>query len=208
MFAGKLLEFVPPLRWDLVPGTSVKWLSYDDPSEQYTPDKPHIELGIILVGQLGTFLTLKRAENNFNPSKPQFMIQLEVEDQSLDILRELLSRRGDGYCITNPLRIKVPESDLLSTSFDSGDPFLECFDGTLATDDDDGSRLEASGFTPGDKVAVQVWLGSYKFTDKSKETRLGATIRLLKVWRLQASVSTQLWSARSPVTPRKLQRRS
>lgn len=208
IFVEKLLAFVPPLSWDLVPSKGVKWLSYDDPSEQYTPDNPHIELGIILIGQLGSFLTLKSAENNFNTSKPEFMIQLEVEDQSLDILRELLSRRGDGYSITNPLRIKVPQSDLLSTSFDSGDPFPDCFDGTLTTDNDDGPKLEASIFTPGDKVAVQVWFGSYKFTDKSKETRLGATIRLLKIWRLQASISTELGSARSPVTPRKLQRRS
>jgi hypothetical protein len=53
MFVTKLLSFVPPLRWDLVPSTGVKWLSYDDPSEQYTPDNPHIKLGIILVGQRG-----------------------------------------------------------------------------------------------------------------------------------------------------------
>jgi hypothetical protein len=56
MFAEKLLIFVLLLYWDLVPGTSIKWLSYNDPSEQYTPDNPHIELGIILIGQLGSFL--------------------------------------------------------------------------------------------------------------------------------------------------------
>jgi hypothetical protein len=110
---------------------------------------------------------------------------------------------GDGYSITNPICIKVPESDLLLVLFDSGDPCPDCFDPTLTTDEDDGPKLEASVFTPGGKLAVQVWFGSYKFTDKSKETRL--FVRLLKLWRLQSLVSGFV---RSPVTPRKLPRRS
>ena len=97
-----------------------------------------------------------------------------MEDSTLDVLKDLLSRHGEGYAINNPLRIKVPESDLLSDTFNSGDAFPSGFDGTSATDMDDGPTLVASAFTTGDKVAVQVWFGSYNFNNKA-----GPTFRLL-----------------------------
>ncbi|KAH8798363.1 hypothetical protein F5884DRAFT_144082 [Xylogone sp. PMI_703] len=127
---------------------------------------------------------LKTAENHFSPEKPEFSIQLIVEDSTLDVLKDLLSRRGEGYVVHNPLKIKVPEAELLSDSFSSGDPFPDGFDGTSTTDTDDGPKLPASAFTPGDKVAVQAWFGCYNFNN-----RTGPTFRLLKLWKLQPSFS-------------------
>lgn len=132
----------------------MKWLSYDDPEEEYNDDHPHIKFGMILVGELGAFLNLKVAENHFSPEKPEFSVQLAVEDSTLDVLKLLLSHRGEGYAINNPLRIKVPESELLSEFFHSGDPFPDGFDGASTTDTDDGPNLPASAFTVADKVAV------------------------------------------------------
>jgi len=91
-----------------------------------------------------------------------------VEDLSLDILKDLLSRRGEGFIINNPLKIKVPESELLSDSFNNGDPFPDGFDGTSTTDTYDGLIIPASDFTAGDKVAVQVW---FNFNNKSGQGR-------------------------------------
>jgi hypothetical protein len=139
------------------------------------------------LGELGAFPSLKAAENHFSPEKPKFSVQLAVEDSTLDVLKDLLSRRrcrGEGYTINNPLRIKAPESELLSDSFNSGDPFPNGFDGTSTTGVDDGPTLAASASTTGDKVAVQVWFGSYNFNNRS-----GPTFRLLKLWRLQPSLS-------------------
>ena len=109
---------------------------------------------MILVGELSTFLSLRATENRFSPEKPEFSIQLVVKDSTLDVLKDLLSRRGEGYAINSPLRIKVPELELLSDSFDSGDPFPDGFNGTSTTDTDDGPPLPASAFTAGDKVTV------------------------------------------------------
>jgi hypothetical protein len=176
----------------------MKWLSYNDPQEEYDDENPFVKYGMILIGELGTFLSLKAAENSFSPEKPEFSIQLVVEDSTLDVLKDLLLRRGEGYTITNPLRIKVPESELLSNSFDSGDQFPDGFDGTSTTDTDDGPKLAASAFTAGDKVAVQAWFGSYNFNNRS-----GPTFRLLKLWRLQPSVSGSPKQGRDPITPRK-----
>lgn len=92
----------------------MKWLSYDDPKEEYNDENPHVKFGLILVGELGAFLNLKSAENYFRPENPEFSLQLLLEDSTLDVLKDLLSRRGEGYAINNPLRIKVPESELLS----------------------------------------------------------------------------------------------
>jgi hypothetical protein len=196
-----LAELGPLLSWDLIPGTTVKWLSYDDPREEYDDAHPYIKFGMILVGELGTFLNLKVAENHFSPEKPEFSVQLLVEDSTLDVLKDLLSRRGEGYAINNPLKIKVPESELLSDSFKSGDPFPDGFDGTSTTDTDDGPVLAASAFTTGDKVAVQVWFGCYNFNN-----RTGPTFRLLKLWRLQPGVSGSPSQNRDPITPRKRRR--
>jgi hypothetical protein len=186
------------LSWDLIPGTKMKWLSYNDPEEEYSDEHPHTKFGMILLGELGTFLNLKLAENHFTPDKPEFSIQLLVEDSTLDVMKNLLSRRGEGYIINNPLKIKVPELELLSDSFNCGDPFPDGFDGTSTTDTDDGPVLAASAFTTGDKVAVQVWFGCYNFNNKT-----GPTFRLLKLWRLQPSNSGSPSQNRDPITPRK-----
>lgn len=193
-----LAELVPPLSWDLIPGSAMKWLSYNNPQEEYNDENPYVKYGMILVGELGTFLSLRAAENRFSPEKPEFSIQLVVEDSTLDVLKDLLSRRGEGYAINSPLRIKVPESELLSDSFDSGDPFPDGFDGTSTTDTNDGPPLPASAFTAGDKVAVQVWFGTYNFNN-----RTGPTFRLLKLWRLQPSAVGSPSQGRDPITPRK-----
>src|SRR4030088_1406776 len=132
----------------------MKWLSYTDPAQEYDDENPHVKFGMILLGELGTFLSLKTAENHFSPDKPEFSIQLMVDETTLDVLKDLLSRRGEGYAINSPLRIKIPESELLSESFDNGDPFPHGFDGTSTTDTDDGPSLLASAFNAGDKVAV------------------------------------------------------
>jgi hypothetical protein len=189
------------LSWDLIPGTTMKWLSYDDPEEEYRDKHPHIKFGMILLGELGAFLNLKVAENPFSPEKPEFSVQLLVQESTLDVLKELLSRRGEGYAINNPLRIKVPESELLSDSFNHGDPFPDGFDGTSTTDTNDGPVLAASAFTTGDKVAVQVWFGCYNFNN-----RTGPTFRLLKLWRLQPGDSGPPSQGRDPITPRKRRR--
>lgn len=179
----------------------MKWLSYDDPAEEYSDKNPHLKFGMILLGELGPFLNLQAAKNHFTPEKPEFSIQLIVEDPTLDVLKDLLSRRGEGYLINNPLKVKVPESQLLSDSFESGDPFPDGFDGTSTTDSDDGSTLSASAFGTGDKVAVQVWFGSYNFNN-----RTGPTFRLLKLWRLQQNLFGSPIQHRDPITPRKRRR--
>jgi hypothetical protein len=176
----------------------MKWLSYADPALEYNDENPHIKFGMILLGELGSFLCLKTAENHFTPDKPEFSIQLMVEGTTLDVLKNLLSRRGEGYTINTPLRIKIPESELLSESFKNGDPFPHGFDGTSTTDTDDGPPLPASAFTTGDKVAVQVWFGTYNFNN-----RTGPTFRLLKLWRLQPGAFGSPSQNRDPITPRK-----
>ena len=176
----------------------MKWLLYNNPAEEYNNKNLHIKFGMILLGKLSAFLSLKAAENHFSLEKPEFSIQLVVEDLTLDVLKDLLSCRGEGYAVNNPLRIKVPESELLLDSFNSSDPFPDRFDSTSTTDIDDGSTLPASAFTAGDKVAVQVWFGSYNFNNR---TRL--TFRLLKLWRLQPSVSGSPSQGRDLITPRK-----
>ena len=191
----------PLLSWDLIHGTTVKWLSYNDPAEEYNDKNPHVKFGMILLGELGAFFNLQAAKNHFNAEKPEFSIQLVVEDPTLNVLKDLLSRRGEGYLINNPLRIKVPESELLSDSFNSGNPFPDGFDGTSTTDSDDGPSISASAFATGDKVAVQVWFGSYNFNN-----RTGPTFRLLKLWRLQRSLSGSPNQRRDPITPRKRRR--
>lgn len=179
----------------------MKWLSYDDPEEEYSDEHPHVKFGMILLGELGSFLNLKVAENPFSPDKPEFSVQLLVQESTLDVLKGLLSRRGEGYTVNNPLRIKVPESELLSDSFNHGDPFPDGFDGTSTTDTNDGPFLAASAFSTGDRVAIQAWFGCYNFNN-----RAGATFRLLKLWRLQPGSSGPPSQVRDPITPRKKRR--
>lgn len=160
-------------------------------------------MGIILLGQLGQFTTLKSAENNFNKDKPEFSLQLQVEEPSLDILRVLIRRRDRNLTVTNPLRVKVAESDITLPSFIPGEPFPAAFDGGTTDDDRDGDNIDASRFAAGDKVAVQAWFGSYVFTNRSGKTVSGPTFRLLKLWRLQAGVSSSSSLNSSPVTKRR-----
>jgi hypothetical protein len=144
------------LSWDLIPGTTMKWLLYNDPEEEYNNKHPHIKFGMILLGELGAFLNLKVAENPFSPEKPEFSVQLLVQESTLDILKDLLSCCGEGYAINNPLRIKIPESELLSDSFNHSDPFPDRFDSSSTTNTNNRPVLAASAFTTGNKVAIQV----------------------------------------------------
>ncbi|PVH69053.1 hypothetical protein DL98DRAFT_186040 [Cadophora sp. DSE1049] len=135
--------------------------------------------------------------------KPEFSLQLQVEERTLDILKVLVRRRDRNLTVTNPLRVKVAEADITSPSFTPGGPFPAAFDGTTTDDDQDGDDVDASRFTAGDKVAVQAWFGTYVFTNKSGKTVSGPTFRLLKVWRLQAGVSGSSSLNNSPVTKRR-----
>ena len=109
---------------------------------------------MILIGELGAFLNLKVIENYFSLEKPEFSVQLLVEESTLDVLKDLLSYYREGYAINNPLRIKVPKLELLSDSFNSSDLFLDRFNGTSTTNTNNRLNLAASAFTTGDKVAV------------------------------------------------------
>ena len=115
----------------------------------------------------------------------------------------MIRRRDRNLTVTNPLRVKVAESDVTLPSFTPGDPFPAAFDGKTTDDDQDGDNIDASRFTAGDKVAVQAWFGSYVFTNKSEKTMSGPSFRLLKLWRLQASVSSPSGLNDSPITKRK-----
>jgi hypothetical protein len=189
------------LSWVTVNGTGLKWLTYNDPDDLYNDDEPG-PLGIILLGQLGPFVRLLHAENNFNKSKPEFSVQLEIEDKSLSVLKNLVRRRERTLTVTSPLRVKVAESDVVSPSFTPGDAFPATFDGTSTDDDQDGDIIDPSCFAAGDKVAIQAWFGSYVFTDRSGKTASGPTFRLLKLWRLQAGIASPSVN-KSPVTKRK-----
>jgi hypothetical protein len=109
-------------------------LTHNEPNDIYD-DEEFGPLGIILLGQLGQFPKLKSAKNNFNQNKPKFSLQLQVEEPSLEVLKALIRRRDRNLTVTNPLCIKVAESDITLSSFASGDPFPAAFDGK-ATDDD------------------------------------------------------------------------
>ena len=69
-----LPELVPPLSWDLIPGSTMKWLSYNDPQKEYNDENPYVKYRMILVGELGVFLSLRAAENRFSPERPEFSI--------------------------------------------------------------------------------------------------------------------------------------
>lgn len=126
-----------------------------------------------------------------------------MDEPSLDVLKVLIRRRDRNLTVANPLRIKVAELDVTLPSFTPGDPFPAAFDGRTIDDDQDGDNIDAARFTAGDRVAVQVWLGSYVFTNKSGKTVSGPTFRLLKIWRLQAGASSSSSLNSSPVTKRR-----
>ncbi|KIM92625.1 hypothetical protein OIDMADRAFT_62392 [Oidiodendron maius Zn] len=192
----------PKLSWEPINGTRTKWLVYNDSGDLYDAESPG-PLGIILLDQLGPFVRLRSAENNFNKNRPEFSLQLEIGEQPLGILKNLVRRRERNLTVVNPLRIKVAESDITFSSFTPGGPFPSAFDGTSTDDDRDGDTIDASCFTTGDKVAIQAWFGTYVFTDKSGKTASGPTFRLPKLWRLQAGISTPSSVNNSPVTKRK-----
>lgn len=202
VYVGNLERLDPKLSWEAFNRSGIKWLAHNNPDDLYDTEELG-PLGIILLGELGRFTTLKSAENNFNKDKPEFSLQLQVEERSLEILKVLIRRRDRNLTVTNPLRVKVAEPDIASPSFTPGDPFPAAFDGTTTDDDQDGDDIEASRFTAGDKVAVQAWFGSYVFTNKSGKTVSGPTFRLLKLWRLQAGVSGSSSLNSSPVTKRR-----
>jgi hypothetical protein len=160
------------LSWEAVNGPGIKWLAYNDPGNLYNDEEPGT-LGVILLGQLGPFMRLRSTENNFNKNKPEFSLQLEVEERSLGILKNLIHRRERNLIVANPLHIKVAESDLACPSFTPGDVFPATFDRTSTDDDQDGDIIDASCFTAGNKVAIQAWFGSYIFTNKSGKTAFG-----------------------------------
>ncbi len=202
VYVGNLVRLDPKLSWEAFNGTGIKWLAHNEPDDLYG-DQELGPLGIILLGQLGPFMTLGRARNNFNKDKPEFTLQLQVEERSLEVLKVMIRRRDRNLTVTNPLRVKVAESDITFPSFTPGDPFPSAFDGTTTDDDQDGDNIDASRFTAGDKIAVQAWFGSYVFTNKSGKTVSGPTFRLLKLWRLQAGVSGSSSLNSSPVTKRR-----
>ncbi|KAH9204156.1 hypothetical protein DL95DRAFT_418466 [Leptodontidium sp. 2 PMI_412] len=161
----RLRRLDPKLSWDTFSGTGIRWLAHNDPKDLYH-DEERGPLGIILLGQLGQFTTLKNAQNNFNKNRPEFSLQLQAEDRVLEILKGLVRRRDRNLTVANPLRVKVAEADITSPSFTPGDPFPAAFDGTTTDDDQDGDNVDASRFIAGDKVAVQAWFGTYVFTNK------------------------------------------
>jgi hypothetical protein len=202
VYVENLERLDPKLSWEAFDGAGIKWLAHNEPDDIYDNEAPG-PLGIILLGQLGQFITLKSAANNFNPDKPEFSLQLQVDESSLDVLKVLIRWRDRNLTVTNPLRLKVAESDITSSSFTPGDPFPAAFDGTTTDDDQDGDDMDVSRFAKGDKVAVQVWFGSYVFTNKSGKTVSGPTFRLLKLWRLQIGVSASSGLNGSPITKRR-----
>jgi hypothetical protein len=136
VYVGNLERLDPNLSWEAFNGTGIKWLAHNNLDDLYDIEELG-PLGIILLGQLGRFTTLKSAENNFNKDKPEFSLQLQVEERSLEILKVLIRRRDRNLTVTNPLRVKVAELDITSPSFTPGDPFPAAFDGTTTDDDQD-----------------------------------------------------------------------
>jgi hypothetical protein len=202
VYVGNLERLDPKLSWEAFNGGGIKWLTHNEPDDIYD-DEELGPLGIILLGQLGQFPKLNSAENNFNKDKPEFSLQLQVEERSLEVLKVLIRRQDRHLTVTNPLRVKVAESDITLSSFAPGDPFPAAFDGKATDDDQDGDSIDVSRFAAGDKVVVQAWFGSYIFTNKSGKTVSGPTFRLLKLWRLQAGVSGSSSLNNSPVTKRR-----
>ncbi|PVH67285.1 hypothetical protein DL98DRAFT_600730 [Cadophora sp. DSE1049] len=152
VYVGNLERLDPKLSWDAFNGTGMKWLAHNDPDDLYHDEDPG-PLGIILLGQLGQFTTLKSARNNFNKDKPEFSLQLQVEERPLEILKDLVRRRDRNLTVTNPLRVKVAEADITSPSFTPGDPFPAAFDGTTTDDDQDGDEISLGRLYPDPRFA-------------------------------------------------------
>lgn len=192
----------PDISWKARAESSIKWLSYNEPGD-LNSGEDDCPLGIILLGQLGKFSKLKCAENHFDQDKPEFSLQLVVDIQSLDILRDLIRRRERKLNVMNPLRIKVAEADV-DSPFTPGTAFPAIFDGASTNDDHDGDSIDASCFAEGDKIAVQAWFGSYMFTDRAGKASTGPTFRLLKLWRLEAASAPPRLNCTPPTKRRRL----
>jgi len=52
----------------------MKWLSHNNPQEEYNNENLYVKYGMILVGELGTFLSLRAIENRFSLEKPESSI--------------------------------------------------------------------------------------------------------------------------------------
>jgi hypothetical protein len=76
-----------------------------------------------------------------------------VAERISDIVK---TYRGEGYAINNPLKIKVPESKLLSDSFNSSNLFPDRFDRTSIANTNNRPVLAASAFTISNEVNIQV----------------------------------------------------
>ncbi|KFY96818.1 hypothetical protein V500_02300 [Pseudogymnoascus sp. VKM F-4518 (FW-2643)] len=99
VYVGNLERLDPKLSWEAFNGSGIKWLAHNNPDDLYNIEELG-PLGIILLGQLGRFTTLKSAENNFNKDKPEFSLQLQVEERSLEILKVLIRRRDRNLTVT------------------------------------------------------------------------------------------------------------
>lgn len=202
VYTQNLERLNPNLVWHTFSGNSTQWLAHTQPDDLYSEDDLG-PLGIIFLGQLGDFVNLTAARNRFNLEKPEFSLQLRVEEGALDVLKTFLRRRDPNLTVTNPLRIKAAESDITLPSFTRGDSFPFTFDGTSTDDDQDGDSIPAYRFASGDRVAVQAWFGSYIFSNASGKTSSGPTFRLLKIWRLQPAAARPSSLNYSPVTKRR-----
>lgn len=78
-----------------------------------------------------------------------------MDEPSLEILRVLIRWRDRNLTVTNPLRVKVAESDITLPSFTPREPFPAAFDDITTDDDYNGNDINASRFAAGDKVTVQ-----------------------------------------------------
>ena len=125
VYVGNLERLDPKLSWDAFNRTTTKWLAHNDLDDLYHNEERG-PLGIILLGQLGQFTTLNSAQNNFDKNKPEFSLQLQVEERALEILKGLIRRRDRNLTVTNPLRVKVAEADITSTSFTPWRPLSRC----------------------------------------------------------------------------------
>jgi hypothetical protein len=73
-------------------------LAYNDSDDLCNDEEPS-PLGVILLGKLGPFIMLRSAENNFSKNKTEFSLQLEIEERSLDILKNLIRRREKNLTV-------------------------------------------------------------------------------------------------------------
>jgi hypothetical protein len=81
IYVGNFERLDLKLSWEAFNRARIKWLAHNEPDDIYD-DEELGHLGIILLRPLGQFTTLKSAVNNFNPDKPEFSLQLQVDERS------------------------------------------------------------------------------------------------------------------------------